>query len=113
MRVFIKFIEVLCVALFLVGIFIPELRSIMWAFPAGFAVGRILTEWITKSNMPMLIKVFDSRDEDVPPEIREHMKKMVDLMEKSGKLPPKREKCKDPHCTNCWGLADEDNESKV
>lgn len=85
----------------------------LWALPAGWGAGGICFElwkfWRERGHTHKLIGVIDSRQQDLPPEAKQKMKEVIEILIQDGKLPPQASmsearKCKDPHCSNCWGL---------
>jgi hypothetical protein len=68
-----------------------------------------LVEWLALKNIEKNVKAMNLKDLNLPDEL----KKKIDLLEvemieyfKSTLL--EKEKCKDPHCPNCWGFGSGD-----
>lgn len=103
--------KVLMVGLWLAGFFATgEAKATLWTMPAGFAVGTIVVElWSQyQRSKDKPIKIFDSRSDEVPPEVKQKMQEVLQMMIDAGKIPPpgERKKCDNPHCPDCWGLGD-------
>ncbi len=106
-------LKVASVTMWFLGLFFIEDRALLWSLPAGFAAGSIFGEfiiWLQRGRFTETL-IIDSRTSDLPPEVKARMDEVIDILKKSGKLPADK-KCDDPHCKNCWGLADND-EPKV
>ncbi len=107
--------DVVIVVSFVLGMFFPPLvRLLFWSAPAGYAVVVIWCRWFLKPRQEdglgmefgigdKKLKMFDSRDDNVPPEIREKMNEITKILKEKGMI-PEGEKCADPHCENCYGL---------
>lgn len=121
-----KILMVLC---WVAGMFATgNFKSFLWALPAGYAIGTIFSEWFVlrdddEDDLPFSvkgfgikgrgkpIKIFDSRDKNVPAEVKETMEKLLKVMKENGTIPDEK-KCNDPHCPACYGLAEGD-EKKI
>lgn len=95
----------------------------LWALPAGWGAGTICFElwkfWNERHERgARLIGIIDSRQRDLPPEAKQKMKEVIEILIKDGKLPPEageKKKCNDPHCGGCHPeTADyDDNRHKI
>ena len=104
--------------------FFPGYES-LWSLPAGWGAGTICFElwkfWKMRNVEVRVEKIFDSRSDDVPPEVKEKMKEITEILKSQGKIPKnakdwdEREKCNDPHCGGCHPeTADyDDNRHKI
>lgn len=118
-----KYLEILMVGLFVLGFFASDnTRHMFWAFVAGGGAGIIIAEWVSRlvfTNKGIFIqKVFDSRTDEIPPEIKAKMDEITEMLKKSGKLSKdatmgativnsdEDKKCNDPHCPACYGFGD-------
>lgn len=108
----IKIIEITTIISFFSGLALPEHREFLFGVPAMVFVMMILFRWSSASRIEKIIAsgAINLNDKDTPPEVREHMEKLVEILKSTGKL-PSDEKCKDPHCKDCWGLGESEHKA--
>lgn len=122
MKTFLRLFEIVCVALWLAGMFAPDdLKATLWSFPAGFGVGLIVTRFILKARndrgKKVLIKEISFNSKDASPELKLALDELLKAASASSgvKNLSKEElqavlgdqdqhKCDNPHCPGCWGL---------
>lgn len=105
----IMLMEVICVFAFFAGIASPENREFLWAIPAVTFIIMIFVKWSLQGRIKN-IKSVNLNQKDMPPEVQEHMDKLIEILQESGKI-PKLEKCNDPHCKDCWGLGNNEHKN--
>ena len=46
MRIFVLLVILLTISLWVLGVFLPDYRLLLWAFPAGYGFGSALTQLV-------------------------------------------------------------------
>ncbi len=84
-------------------------RTLLMSFVASYGAAVIVAELFhayKKRNVHTEFKEVKLSDENITPELKEKMTEVFKLLESIENVEVKQEKCSDPHCKNCWGLAD-------
>ena len=111
MKTTLIFFKVFIVGTWLLSFFATgNQKLLLMSLAAGWGAGTIIADlWIqSRRSREFGIKVFDSRTDEIPPEVKAELDKVTEMLIKSGTIPPpgERKKCDNPHCPGCWGLGD-------
>lgn len=75
----INWFKVLILGLWVIGMFAfnPTIKILLWSMPAGYGAGAVIAEYALRKRV---LKTYSSKDKDLPPEIEEAMKKIMESL---------------------------------
>ncbi len=101
-------LKMLVMVAWIAGFFATDiLKTALWAMPAGWGAGTIMAGYFIGRRRRKISAKFSELKVNMEemPEVKEKFKEITEILKSKG-LMPEGGKCKDPHCKDCWGLAE-------